>query len=291
MARQNIPGLSCAVVRSGEVVKSGGYGWANVEWRAPATAETVFQSGSIGKQFTATLTMMLVEEGKIALDHPVGKYLPAAPEAWKDITVRHLLTHTSGISNKLYNEINMRQDYTEDQLVEKIAALPLDFPPGTSWIYSNPGYVVLGVLIHKAAGRFYADLLRERIFVPLGMSTARLINEAEIVPNRAAGYRHDGGALKNQEWVPPSLNTTADGSLYLTVLDLAKWDAALYTEKLLKKESLEAMWTPVALKDGKTREYGFGWSLATVNGHKFVEHGGAWQGFTTHIARYTSHKL
>lgn len=291
LEKQKIPGLSIAVVRNGEVVQSGGYGWANVEWRAPAAAGTVFQSGSVGKQFTATLAMMLVEEGKFGLDHPVGKYLSAAPEAWKDMTVRHLLTHTAGISNRLYARIDMRQDYTEDQLVEKIAALPLDFPPGAQWAYSNPGYVVLGVLIHKATGRFYGDLLRERIFVPLGMSTARIINEADVIPNRAAGYRLAGRELKNQEWVSPALNTTADGSLYLTVLDLARWDAALSAGKLLKKESLETMWTPVTLKDGKTRDYGFGWSLASVNGHKFVEHGGAWQGFTAHLARYGSHKL
>jgi CubicO group peptidase (beta-lactamase class C family) len=291
MEKQKIPGLSIAVVRNGEVVKAKGYGLASVELNAAATAETVFQSGSIGKQFTATLAMMLVEEGRMSLDDRISKYIPEAPEIWKDITVRHLLTHTSGISNNLYTQINMRQDYTEDEIVKKIAAIPLDFRPGERWNYSNPGYVMLGIIIGKAGGKFYGDLLREKIFQPLGMSTARIINEADIIPNRAAGYRLAKGELKNQQWVSPALNTTADGSLYLTVSDLAKWDAALYTERLIKKASLDLMWTPVKLNDGKTRDYGFGWSFASINGHRIIEHGGAWQGFTTFIARYVDDKL
>jgi CubicO group peptidase (beta-lactamase class C family) len=291
MQKRRIPGLSVAVVRNGEVVKAKGYGLANIELNAPATPETIYQSGSVGKQFTAMLVMMLVEEGKIALDDHISKYIPDAPDTWKAITIRHLLTHTSGISNKLYEQINMRQDYSEDQLAKMIAALPLDFQPGEKWNYSNPGYVMLGIIIHKATARFYADLLKERIFAPLGMTTARLINEADIIANRAAGYRLVKGELKNQEWVSPALNTTADGSLYFTVLDLAKWDAALYTDKLLKRASFDQMWTPVKLNSGKTHDYGFGWFLNAANGHRLIEHGGAWQGFTTAIARYVDDKL
>jgi CubicO group peptidase (beta-lactamase class C family) len=291
MQKRKIPGLSIVVLKNGEIIKTKGYGLANVEHQIAAKPETIYQSGSVGKQFTATLAMMLVEEGKIALDDKISKYFTDAPEIWKDITVRHLLTHTSGISNKLYNQINMRTDYTEDELVKKIAALPLDFQPGEKWNYSNPGYVTLGILLHKASGKFYGELLQEKIFKPLGMNTARVINEGDIIPNRAAGYRLVKGELKNQEWVSPALNTTADGSLYFTVLDMAKWDAALYTEKLLKKSSFEQMWTPVKLNDGKTRNYGFGWSFGEIKGHKIIEHGGAWQGFTTFISRYVDDKL
>lgn len=291
MQERKIPGLSVAVVKNGEVVLAKGYGLANVELNVPAAPETVYQSGSVGKQFTATLVMMLVEEGRMSLDDHIGKYIPDAPEIWKAITIRHLLTHTSGISNKLYDQINMRQDYSEDELVKKIAAVPLDFQPGEKWNYSNPGYVMLGILIHKAAGKFYGDLLKEKIFTPLGMTTARIINEADIIPNRAAGYHLVKGELKNQEWVSPMLNTTADGSLYFTVLDMAKWDAALYTEKLLKRGSLDQMWTPVKLNGGKTQAYGFGWSFGDLKGHRLIEHGGAWQGFTTYIARYVDDKL
>jgi CubicO group peptidase (beta-lactamase class C family) len=291
MQQRHIPGLSLAVVRDGEVVLAKGYGLSNVELNVAARPETIYQSGSVGKQFTATLVMMLVEEGRLSLDDPLGKFFAEAPDSWKGITLRHLLTHTSGLSNSLYQKINMRQDYTEDELVQQIAALPLDFQPGAQWSYSNTGYVMLGILIHKVTGKFYGDLLREKIFGPLGMTTARIINEADIVPNRAAGYRLVEEALKNQQWVSPVLNTTADGSLYLTVLDMARWDAALYTEKLLKKASLDLMWTPAKLNDGKTVPYGFGWMFNDLRGHRVIQHGGAWQGFSTHIARYVDQKL
>jgi CubicO group peptidase (beta-lactamase class C family) len=146
-------------------------------------------------------------------------------------------------------------------------------------------------LIHKVSGKFYGDFLQERVFKPLNMSTARIISEADIIPNRAAGYRVADGQLKNQNWVSPSLNTTADGALYLTVYDMAKWDAALYTEKLLKRSSLEQMWTPVKLNDGNTFPYGFGWGLGNVRGHHIIEHGGSWQGFKAQISRYVDDKL
>jgi CubicO group peptidase (beta-lactamase class C family) len=291
MQRRNIPGLSLAVVRNGEIVKAKGYGLSNVELNVAATPETIYQSGSVGKQFTATLVMMLVEEGKLSLDDHIGKHIPDAPASWQNITLRHLLTHTSGISNRLYEKIDMRRDFTEDELLREIEALPLDFQPGDKFNYSNSGYVTLGILIHKVTGKFYGDLLREKIFAPLGMTTARIINEADIIPNRAAGYRLVDGNLKNQEWVAPMLNTTADGALYLTVLDMAKWDAGLASEKLLKLAVLERMWTPTKLNDGTTVSYGFGWTPGERRGHRFIDHGGGWQGFSTHIVRYLDKKL
>ena len=292
---QQIPGVALAVVRDGKIVKAAGYGMANVELSVPAKPESIFQTGSVGKQFTATAVMMLVEEGKVALDDKISKYFPDSPPAWKGITVRHLLTHTSGIPDyteeKSGGGINMRVDYAEEELVKKIAALPLDFPPGQKWSYSNSGYLILGVLIHHVTGEFYGDVLQQRIFRPLQMTSTRIISEADIVPNRSDGYRLVKGELKNQEWVSPSLNTTADGALYTNVFDLAKWDAALYTEKLLKRSSFEQMWTPVKLNSGKTSPYGLGWRVAEVSGHRLLEHGGAWQGFTMHISRYVDDQL
>ncbi|HWO02047.1 MAG TPA: serine hydrolase [Blastocatellia bacterium] len=290
MLTQRIPGLSVAVVRNGELVEAKGYGLSNIELNVPATPETIYQSGSVGKQFTATTVMMLVEEGKIGLDDKISKYFTDAPERWSGITVRHLLTHTAGTTD-YPKDFDFRRDYTESELLKKAAEIPLAFAPGEKWSYSNMGYVMLGILISKVTGQFYGEFLKERIFKPLGMNTARIINEADIVPNRAAGYRMQKGELKNQEWVSPSMNTTADGSLYLTVLDMAKWDAALYTEKLIKKSSLDQMWTPVKLNGGKRQQYGFGWGFDEVRGHKIIEHGGAWQGFTTFIARYVDDKL
>jgi CubicO group peptidase (beta-lactamase class C family) len=290
MQSQQVPGVALAVVKDGKVVLARGYGFANVEHQVPVKAETIFQSGSTGKQFTATAVMMLVEEGKLSLEDKITKYFTDAPESWRDITVRHMLTHTSGMTD-YPPDFDMRRDYTEDELFERIKTIPLAFQPGEKWSYSNIAYVMLGILIHKVSGKFYGDFLQERIFKPLGMSTARVISEADIIPNRAAGYRLVNGQLKHQSWVSPSLNTTADGALYLTVYDMAKWDAALYTDKLLKRATLEQMWTPVKLNNGKTHPYGFGWSLGEVRGHRIIEHGGSWQGFKAQITRYVDDKL
>jgi CubicO group peptidase (beta-lactamase class C family) len=290
MQKQHIPGVSVAVVKNGEIILAKGYGYANVELQVPVKPETIFQSGSVGKQFTATAVMLLVEAGKVSLDDPITKYFPDAPAAWQNIKVRNLLSHTGGTTD-YPDDFDFRRDYTEDELLKRAEAIPLAFQPGDKWSYSNLGYVLLGILIHKVSGKFYGDFLQERVFQPLGMTTARIISEADIIPNRAAGYRLVNGELKNQNWVSPSLNTTADGALYLTVYDMAKWDAALYTEKLLKRSSLEQMWTPMKLNSGKTQGYGFGWGLEEVRGHRLIEHGGAWQGFKAQINRYVNDKL
>ena len=290
MEKQKIPGVALAVVRDGKIILAKGYGLANVEHQIPVKPETIFQSGSMGKQFTATAVMMLMEDGKLNLDDKIAKYISDAPPAWANITVRHLLTHTSGMTD-YPSGFDFRRDYTEEELLQRIKAVPLAFQPGEKWSYSNLAYVTLGILIHKVSGQFYGDFLRDRVFKPLDMSTARVISEEAIVPNRAAGYRLVKGELKNQNWVSPSLNTTADGALYLTVYDMAKWDAALYTERLVKKSSLDQMWTSVKLNNGSTHPYGFGWAVREVRGHRVIEHGGAWQGFKSQIARFVNDRL
>lgn len=291
MRWKKTPGVALAVIRDGKVIRTQGYGFANLELQVPVRPETIFQSGSLGKQFTATAAMILVEEGEISLDDKITKYFPDAPATWNGITIRRLLTHTSGIKNYTDNDLNYRADYTEEDLLKKAESLPLDFAPGDKWNYSNTGYLLLGILIHRVTGQFYGDFLQDRIFKPLGMTTTRIISESDIVPNRAAGYRLVKHEIKNQEYVSASLNTTADGSLYITVLDFAKWDAALYTEKLLKKASLQQMWTPVKLNNGTAYPYGFGWFLNDIRGHRIIEHTGSWQGFTGAIARYVNDRL
>lgn len=290
MQHEKIPGLSIAVVKDGKIVKTKGYGLANVELNVPTKPETIYQSGSLGKQFTATLVMILVEKGLMNLDDKISLYIKDAPKRWKDISIRNLLTHTSGLTRNL-PDIDLRLNYTDDELINRIRPYPLDFQPGTAWRYSNSAYVLLGIIIKKVTGKFYGDLLKETIFTPLDMKTTRIISDRDIIMDRSAGYDLIGDQLKNQEYVSPTLDSTADGALYFTVLDLVKWDAALYTEKLLKKSDLELMWTPVKLKDGKTEKYGFGWRLDKVNGHRLVEHGGEWQGFTGFISRYVDDKL
>jgi len=292
MTKQRIPGLALLVSRGGRALRAQGYGLANVELQVPVKPETIFQSGSVGKQFTATAVMMLVEDGKIGLDDPLTKYFSAAPASWKPVTIRELLSHTAGFGD-YPKSFDMRKDYTETEELKMVESIPPAFPPGTSWSYSNLGYLTLGALIHKVTGEFYGDFLQERIFRPLDMRTTRIISESDIVPNRSAGYRLVKGELKNQEWVSPTVNTTADGSLYFSIMDLAKWDAALYTEKLLKRSSLDEMWTVAKLSNGKPNsgQYGFGWFIETKNGHRIIEHEGEWQGFETQISRYVDDKL
>jgi CubicO group peptidase (beta-lactamase class C family) len=292
MQHQHIPGVSLLVIKNDKIICAEGFGLANVELQVPVKPESVFQSGSVGKQFTATAVMMLVEEGRIGLDDPLTKYFFDAPATWKDVTVRELLSHTAGFGD-YPKKFNYRKDWTEDEELKLIESIPLAYPPGTNWAYSNFGYVTLGILIHRVTGEFYGDFLQQRIFRPLGMNSTRIISEADIVPNRSAGYRLVRGELKNQEWVSPVLNTTADGSLYFTTLDLAKWDAALYTEQLLKRSSLDLMWTPVKLKNGQANKghYGFGWFIDDRKGHRCVHHDGSWQGFETAIDRYVDDKL
>jgi CubicO group peptidase (beta-lactamase class C family) len=284
-AAHGIPGLSIAIARNGVLLHAAGYGLANLENRVPATAETVYQSASVGKQFTAALVLSLAEAGVLRIDDPIAPYFGDAPDTWRGIAIRHLLTHTSGIGDAGYSRLNRRLDYSDAELVAAIASAPLQSEPGGQWSYSNSGYILLGILIERLTSRFYGDLLEERIFGLLDMRTARVITEQEIVPNRASGYLLENGVVRNQEYVSPTLNRTADGSLLLTVLDLAKWDRALDRGTALLPASRAQMWTPVKLNDGSEYPYGFGWSVKTTPRGRVARHDGDWQGFSTHFAR------
>lgn len=292
MQELKIPGVSVGIIREGTVVHARGYGYANVEHQVLVKLETVFQSGSVGKQFTAMAVMILIDQGKLHLDDSIRVYFTDSPIEWSTITVRHLLTHTSGMSD--YPEsINFRADYSEEQIYEVIKKISLLFQPGNQWKYSNLGYVMLGILIHRVSGQFYGDFLQDNVFGPLNMTTARVIGDADIIPNRASGYVLTDGALKNQPWVSPTLNSMADGALYLTFYDMLKWNAALDERRLLPcSESFDEMWSPVKLNNGTYYPYGFGWRLPkAVNGMRIVEHGGVWQGFQSMIIRVLDAKV
>jgi CubicO group peptidase (beta-lactamase class C family) len=291
MQRQHVPGVAIAVVKDGKVLKAEGYGLANVEHEVPVTIDTIFQSGSLGKQFTAAGVMLLVEEGKLALTDPIAKFFPDAPPTWQPITIRHLLTHTSGIPDYTDDTFDYRKDYTEDQLARFAYDLKLEFPAGARWNYSNTGYVLLGIIVHKVTGRFYGDVLAERVFKPAGMKTTRVISEEDLVPHRAAGYRWVDGSLKNQEWVAPQLNTTADGSLYFSIRDLLAWDAMVRGGSVLSDKSWRQVVEPVRLNSGRTYPYGFGWAVDERAGRPLHQHGGAWQGFKTYLVRYLEDDL
>lgn len=293
MARQHVPGASVAVVKDGKVVLTKGYGLADVELGVPATADTVYEIGSITKQFTATAIMMLVDEGKVGLDDKASKYLTFLPAAWDGVTIRHLLTHTSGI--KSYTNLpgflkNLRHDYTPEEVVRLSFDQPLEFQPGEKFDYDNTGYFMLGIVIEKASGKPYGGFLKERIFAPLGMTSTRVNRLRDIIKNRASGYSWDGKALKNAEYLSMTQPGGA-GVLVSTVRDMAKWDLALNSETLLKRADLKQMWTPYKLKSGKGTGYGFGWAVMDRPGHRGVGHGGGIPGFSTDIHRYLDDHL
>jgi len=200
------------------------------------------------------------------------------------------LTHTSGIGDYV-KAVDYRKDYTDDELLRILGALEPEFAPGEGWRYSNSGYVLLGLLITKVTGCFFVDFMQERLFLPLEMHTARGVSDADIVPHRSSGYRIVDGELKHHDFVPPSLNRTGDGCYYMTVLDFAKWDAALYTERVLKRASLRLMWTPVELNGGETHAYGFGWNIGQVRGNRVLSHAGGWQGFNAYMGRFIDKQL
>jgi CubicO group peptidase (beta-lactamase class C family) len=293
MARQHIPGLALAVVTNGTLAKVNAYGLANVELNVPAKPDTIFQIQSITKTFTASAVMLLVEEGKISLDDKITKYLSNLPELWTNITVRHLLTHTSGIKDYI-NEptVNMRLDLSPMEVIDSLRKLPLNFQPGEQYSYCNTGYHILGMIIKKVTGKFWDDFVHERILEPLQMNETKVVNWSDIITNRAAGYGLNGGKLVNGNFIAPTIVGYAGGGLRSTVLDLAKWDAALYTEKILKKSTLEQMWTPAKLNDGSLDNYGFGWGITNHNGHKLVNHTGSHMtGFRTALMRYVDDKV
>jgi CubicO group peptidase (beta-lactamase class C family) len=291
MKRQRIPGASVAILQGNRIVLSRGYGLSNIELGTPASDSTIYQSGSMGKQFTAAGVIMLAERGRLSLDDRITKWLREGKGVWDSVTVRRLLTHTAGVPEYTDSTFDYRKDYTENELVRFAASRPLDFRPGERWSYSNTGYLLLGVMMHRVTGRFYGDVLQELVFKPLDMRTTRIISEADIVPNRAAGYQLVGNDIKNQDWVSPSLNTTADGALYFSVKDLAKWAVSLNQRRIPSEQGLALAWTPVRLNDGGTYPYGFGWDLGDQRGHPRIGHTGSSHPFQTAIYRYPEYDI
>ncbi|MEK6321433.1 MAG: serine hydrolase [Acidobacteriota bacterium] len=287
MQRQHIPGISVAVLKDGKIVKVEGYGLANVELNVPARPETVYKIGSVSKQFIASGIMLLIEDGRISLDDKISKFLEGSPDTWKEITVRHLLTHTSGIVREApgFDPLKIQSDA---DVIKTAYPLPLRFASGEKWEYCNVGYFTLAEIIRKVTGKPWGDYLKERLFLPLEMNATRTTSMTELVENRANGYLWRNGKLQNADIY---FALRPSGAFLSTVLDLAKWDAALYTDKLLKQSVRDLMWTPVKLNNGTTHPYGFGWELESVGGHRQVHHGGSLPGFRANIARFVDDKL
>lgn len=287
MQRKHIPGVTLAVVKEGKVIKTKGYGMANVELNVSATTDTVFKIGSISKPIIATGIMMLVEDGKIGLDDKVSKYLEGTPETWKDISIRNFLSHTSGVVRESPN-FNGSRVQPDADVIKGAYPLPLRFVPGEKYEYCNVGYFSLAEIIRKVSGKPWPEFLAERIFKPLGMNATRTTTFDEIVPNRATGYSFEEGKLFNSE-VYTALRPS--GAFLSTIADMAKFEAALFSGSLLKKETLAAMWTPFKLNDSKDSVYGLGWAIGALNGKKVVGHGGSLNGFRSEFSRFVDDKL
>lgn len=292
--RQHVPGAAVAVVQDKRPVWLHAGGLAHLDHDVPVRPATVFQSGSLGKQFTAVAVLLLVQDGKLSLDDWLSRWW-RVPPAWQRMTVRHLLTHTAGLPEDYpAARVNLQRDYSDAELLRIALQLPLQSAPGARWQYSNVGYALLGVLLTRIGGRFYGELLHERVFTPLGMSTARIIDESAIVPHRAAGYVLDEKSprgLRQHDWVSPSLNRTADGCLYLSIEDLVAWDAGMRRGALLRPELWQLAHQRARLNDGRRPAYGFGWFLDAHGKRRRIHHDGQWQGFTSWLGWYPDEGL
>lgn len=293
MADNHIPGLSVAVIKEGKIVVAKGYGFSNLELRTPATKETAYAIYSITKSMTAILVMMLAEEGKVSIDRSINEYIPGLPEAWNKVTVKHLLNHTSGLPDlcdAAEKPCDRSDPFTPAQVIGFVRNMPLMSAPGERWEYSNTGYLLLGVLIEKISGGTYAEFVSERIFKPLKMNNSRLDDFGAVIKNRAAGYTWKGSGYVNAIRANPTF-TFSLGGVVSTVSDLAKYDAALYTDKLLPQATLQRMWTKAVLNDGTTVDCGLGFGLSPYLGNRRVGHSGGHAGFASSITRLIDHKV
>ncbi|MEP6789241.1 MAG: serine hydrolase domain-containing protein [Acidobacteriota bacterium] len=291
MEDHHIPGASLLVLRHGKIISSQNYGKANLENSVAVTSRSAFQICSITKPFTAIAVMLLVEDGKISIDDAIINYLPTLSKAGENVTIRHLLSHTSGIRDydeRPSSEVDKCSEYTLPDLEKWFKSFYLITQPGEKWSYENTDYNILGRLIEKVSGRTYGEFLQERIFGPLKMSDTKMLSYDEVTDRRVQGYIYQSGKFMNGGNIKPELEF-ASGGLVSTVLDLAKLDAALFTESLLKRASLNEMWTNARLNDGSiVKSYGLGFGLSDYKGKKRVGHnGGCPPGFSTALQRFS----
>jgi CubicO group peptidase (beta-lactamase class C family) len=275
------------VVKDAKIIFRKGQGMANLEFGVPIEPDMVFRLGSITKQFTAVAILMLAEQGKLALDDSISKFLPDYPTHGHLITVEHLLTHTSGI--KSYTNMPewpslWRKDFTVQELIDFFKYQPMEFAPGKRWAYNNSGYMLLGAIIEKVSGRSYEQFIQQSIFEPLGMKQSYYDSPSRVIPRRAAGYDKSAEGFTNAAYLSMT-QPYAAGALASTVDDLAIWDSALYTEQLLKHETLQRAHISHRLADGSSTAYGYGWGISEYAGHRLIEHAGGIHGFRTHAIR------
>ena len=299
MQSHHVSGLTCLVIQDGQTLTQFHAGQANLEWASPVDAETVFEIGSVSKQFATAAILLLAEDGKLSVDDRLTKFFTNSPAAWTNLTVRHLLTHTSGLKN--YDGLDgfeMRQHLTQAQFIARLAAQPVNFAPGEKWAYCNSGFNLLGYIVENVSGKNYWDFLQQRIFTPLAMTHTTRRDPWLVIPHRAAGYEFKDGKYKQRDYDLTEL--FAAGAIVSTAEDVAKWDAALLGKTFLKASSSDLWWTAATLKNGKNVDnkrygepgsYGFGWFISTVNGHRNIGHSGITSGFSAANELFPEDKL
>lgn len=296
-ARPGAPGIALLVARDGKIMFEKGYGLADIEEKKPVTPETIFRIGSITKQFTATAILLCEEDGKLKTDDTLDKFFPGFPRGGK-ITLHHLLTHTSGIRS--FTGLpdfmsHVTESRTPEQMIAMFRDAPPDFEPGADWLYCNSGYFLLGEIAGKAAGRPYAELLRDRIFAQAGMTRTGVHRPGLNLPDEARGYARNGAKWK------PAVNWDMSqaggaGEIYSTVGDLFRWNEAIFNDRALKASSLKKAHTPVNVA-GKSatgsqgKSYAYGWVVAEKRGLKTIWHNGGLDGFTSVIVRFPEQKV
>lgn len=299
MRTDHIPGLALAIVRGGEVILQRGYGFANLEYRSPVTADSVFEICSISKQFAVAATMLLVEAGELNVDHTLHSYLPDLPEVWQNITVRHLLTATSGIKdylNDIEDDTAPIQESSQ-MVVQYVSTHDLNFQPGERWSYSNSGFILLSLLIEQRSGLPYREFLKSRILAPLQMHATCANDLRHVIPNRAAGYVWEDAEWRNRRVFFAGKQSNGDGELVSTLVDLIKWDAAWRSNQFLIPSSLQQVWTPATVNSKAMAQtmldtyYGFGWFLGEYEGHRTFWTPGAGDGFSTTLMRFPDDDL
>lgn len=286
------PGAVILVAKRDSVIYRKAFGLANLEHNIPMNPHHVSSIGSLTKQFTSVAILILMEQGKVMLSDPIRKYIPSLPKAMNRVTVHHLLNHTSGIRS--YTDMRgwkdlWRMDMKPVEIKDFFSQVPLDFEPGEKWVYSNSGYLLLGMVIEQITGMTYGHYLEQSIFIPLGLNNSYYGSNYRIIANRAQGYSKND-QIENAEFTSYTQAFSA-GGLLSTVDDLFCWQLAINSNKLVKGQTIEKAFTDYKLKDGRKTNYGYGWYLNEINGSPTIEHNGHFSGYTSQMIYLPAEKV
>jgi D-alanyl-D-alanine carboxypeptidase len=296
MTETQTPGMAVAVISTGNVVHSKGYGIANVELRAPVTRDSVFNLASTTKTFSALAVLRLTEEGKLSIDDPISKYFDQIPDTWRPITVRQLINNTSGIpsftslTESPCNAGGDPRQYNRGDAINEVTCLPLEFPPGEKWKYGDTGFYLAGMLIEKLSGEKYESYLERVVLAPLKMNQTRLISYDEVIPNRVSGYNIRDGKLRNANRF--DFEEFSNGGLMSSLEDMTRFEQAFLTTRILKQGSIDTMLANAKLSSGEpVVQYGLGIGLTPYKGERRFGHTGGGFGFATAFTHFPDHRV